>query len=191
MDAAISLVVAYRDFDMPQDAYSMLEKLDKEGETHNHFDRHCQVIHLRALLQLDEGNLDEAIDTLQGLLIQTDRECYSWPLMWVMIDLALLLRKRNKDGDKEQAAINFNNILVDSRHEDATDVGPEPDPDPPRLLRLAEEALLLVRNRELPKLKELFETEKVRWYRPKDIFVIFGAPAADTAWMRGPFERAW
>jgi tetratricopeptide (TPR) repeat protein len=84
--------------------------------------------------------------------------------------------------------------IADDTSEDDDDTFVEDDdswtgsgfkPDPPRLLGLAEQALTLVRNRKFEEVELLFATEKVGWHRPQDLWLPYGAPAADTAWMRG------
>lgn len=197
MDTAIALLIALRDFGMREDARATLRDLDREGDVGRHFDRYCQVEHLRALLGYDDGKRRDAINLLRGLLIDAEREQYNRALMWIMLDLAIMLRARGKDGDREEAEANFHNILVDlERHVETENTFEEGssggwpggglEPDPPRLLLLAEQALTLVRNREFGNLEALFVAEKVDWARPKDLWLSYGAPAADTAWMKGP-----
>ncbi|KAK3380561.1 hypothetical protein B0T24DRAFT_197059 [Lasiosphaeria ovina] len=60
------------------------------------------------------------------------------------------------------------------------------EPDPPRLLRLAERALTLVRNRRFAEVDELMSAEQVAWARLEDLWLWSGSPAADTAWMKPP-----
>lgn len=154
------------------------------------FDRFCQVTHLRALLLSDIGKRNEAITLLQGLLVNADRDQYNRALLWAIVDLAILLRARREGGDNEQAESNFDSILVDlSRNfDDKEFTFGYDEPDPPRLLKLAEKALTLVRTRKFNEVKELFEVQNVSWARPEDLWIPYGGPTADTAWIKGPLS---
>jgi tetratricopeptide (TPR) repeat protein len=197
MDCVISLLIAYRDFGMRDEALKTVEILDNEANVENLFDRYCQVTHLRALLLWDDGDVSGAISILQSLVVETDRSKYNRSFMWVLLDLALLLRARDEHGDKEQAASNFDNILfersspnsnINTLKLDCACTGGILEPDPPRLLKLAEQALTLLRKKKFDDITKLFEREQVGWFRQEDIWLSYGAPAADTAVMRGLFK---
>jgi len=207
MDIGISLLVAYRDFGLREEALSMLGRLDREGNVSQSFARYCQVEHLRALLQLDDSCVNDAITALQTLLVNTDRHQYNRPVLWIMLDVARILRRRKKAGDEDQAMLNFDRILIDLTQHKSRRKSPnnglltggidnnggdddDDEPDPPRLLKLAEEALTLTRQRKFDQVSKLFEAEKVGWYRPEDLWLPYGGPAADTTWMKGPFDLA-
>ncbi|KAH8880961.1 hypothetical protein GQ53DRAFT_832806 [Thozetella sp. PMI_491] len=196
LDWTIALLVAFRDFGMREDAEKLLENIDRDSDVELFVDRQCQVTHIRALLAVDGGKRDEGIRLLESLLVRLDRDLYNRPLMWVLLDLATLLRARDREGDKEHARSIFDHILVDL-HEDCeiqvsrwlqttSSMGDDHEPDPPRLLELAEKALCLLRFRDFDKLKKLFREEQVYWAREKDLWLVFGYPAADTAWMKPP-----
>jgi hypothetical protein len=163
----------------------MLDELDREGNVDQLFNRYCQVTHLRALLLCDGGQRDKAIDLLQSLLIGTDRDNYNRAILWIIVDLAIILRARGNDGDDRQAESNFDNILLDIGS-DSTRVADDGDhePDPPHLLKLAKKAVTLVRSREFEQVDELLEKEKVDRAREQDLWLWMGGPAADTAWMK-------
>lgn len=187
MDIAISLLIAYRDFEIRDDALAMLERLDKEANVKQFFDRFCQVNHIRGLLYYDDGDVNRAISLLQGIVIDADREEYNRALLWIIVDLAILLRRRGKEGDEKQAESNFDHILRDLRFDETSlHENGDPEPDPPRLLKLAETALTLTRRREFDEVRDLFEQEKVDWYHEEDLWISFGAPAADTTSMKAP-----
>ena len=202
LDVAISLLIARRDFGLRKEALSLLSDIDDNAKLDPNspkwrllYPRYCQVNHLRALLYCDDGRRNDAISLLQALLINADRELYNRALMWIIIDLAVLLRARGKPGDKEQAEANFNHV-VRTRSGDGkyakeggsaeTDLIREAEPDPPRLLRLAERALLFVRARKFDDLEKLFDEENLEWFRSEDLWITYGSPAADTAWMKRP-----
>ncbi|TPX12654.1 uncharacterized protein E0L32_000831 [Thyridium curvatum] len=197
MDWAIARMIAFRDFGQPEEALDILRELDERGQVYRFFDRVCQVTHLRALLLHDKEQADEAIDLLQGLVISTDRALYKRGLMWILLDLAVMLRERGRPGDEKQAAANFDHI-VKARGSDL-DVsmlrstrqiwdGGGHEPDPPRLLRLAEQALQLMRDRKFDQVDNLFREENIDWVRPEDLWHWTGGPAADTAWMKPPLQ---
>ncbi|KAM7210940.1 hypothetical protein V8F06_013675 [Rhypophila decipiens] len=210
LDVAISLLIALRDFGKQKEALDLLQEIDNEfkfdpssTKDPTLFSRFCQVTHLRALLQKDAGRRDAAIMLLKTLLIRADRDQYNRAVLWIMLDLAALLRERGKPGDLREAEVIFNNILRDLRCGSAApawvgrpvgDSPPvqqpgqdqDPEPDPVRLLRLAEKALILHRNRDFEQVEKLFREEKVEWFRPQDLWITFGAPAADTGCMKPP-----
>ncbi|KAK4207059.1 hypothetical protein QBC37DRAFT_102642 [Rhypophila decipiens] len=200
LDPTISYVIALRDFGKRKEALDLLGDIEKEAGLDPDSDerplmhyRYCQVNHVRALLLSDGGRRDEAITLLQGILINTDRGRYNRPLLWIILDLAVLLRRRDKKGDWKQAEANFDHIVKvqtatagQGTGSPGCDPDDEPEPDPPRLLRLAEKALVLVRTRKFQEVDELFEREEVEWFCPEDLWISFGSPAADTAWMKAP-----
>ncbi|KAM7196753.1 hypothetical protein V8F20_006946 [Naviculisporaceae sp. PSN 640] len=205
LDPAISYMIALRDFGKRKEALDLLGDIDKEAGLDPNSDerplmhyRYCQVNHVRALLLSDGGRRDEAITLLQGILINTDRGRYNRALMWIILDLAVLLRRRDKKGDWKQAEANFDHIVKVKQPALGTSAAlypdrglgceddDEPEPDPPRLLRLAEQALVLVRGRKFQEVDELFRREKIEWFCSEDLWISFGSPAADTAWMKSP-----
>jgi len=194
MDPAIELLVAYWDFGATAEAHQLLADLDSHGQVDCLFNRQCQVTHMRASLQWQAGRRSSAIDLLQGLVIQTGRDQYNRALLWATLDLAKMLRRRGAKGDEAQASANFDGVLVDRRLQrtraaDLDEYAAE-KPNPPRLLRLAEEALTLVRGRRFAEVDELMRREEVGWYREQDLWLWFNAStAADTTWVRSPVEN--
>ncbi|KAJ6447172.1 lipase 2 [Purpureocillium lavendulum] len=187
LDPAIILAIAYRDFEMNYAAEDLVEELETHGmlEGQDRFVRYCQVKHLRALLLFDGGETDRAIDLLQGLLIQTDREQNNRALLWVRQDLARMLRYRGRDGDQQAATVVFNGLVCQkSSGDDAW--GDEPDS--PRLLHFAEKAVGLVRERKVAEAERLLETEGLQWVREADLWLNMGIPGADTTQMQPPRE---
>lgn len=186
IDVAIELVIALRDFGRNDEAKVELNLIFENGEPKKLFQRYCQVIHLRGLLQFDDNKRDLAITELQSLLIQADRDKYNRAILWAVLDLADMLRRRDKEGDKEQASANFDNILVDLSQSCEQGFCAVDEPDPPRLLQLAEKALQLVRARKFKESTELLTRENISWFRQDDFWLWMGSPAADTGWMKAP-----
>jgi len=201
MDPAIELAAGLWDFGETAAAHQVLAELERDGQLDRvkFFKRKCQVTHLRGLLDWKAGRRDRAISLLQGLLIDVDREDYNRALLWAALDLAKILRGRGRKDDERQASAIFGGILVDlnrSQHEispgaeneEGDGDHPNEEPDPPRLLRFAEEALTLVREQRFAEVDDLFRKEEVGWYREKDIWLWSGGPSADTTWLRSPLE---
>ncbi|RNJ60657.1 hypothetical protein D7B24_006725 [Verticillium nonalfalfae] len=222
LDIRISLLVAYRDFGMLSEAQKTVEQLEQEGALQNSFDRHCQVFHLKALLLADRGYISKAILQLEQLFYGTERQNFTRSFLWVILDLATLLRGRNPREGGKIAEVLFDHILVDQAPnkkleesqlsaqnvlkipevdedlalytdaEEGTEsvtVFDDLDPDPPRLLQLAEKALTLTRQRQSEAVDQLLQKEHVAWYRPQDLWVKFGGPPSDTSLMKAPIAK--
>ncbi|KAF4471724.1 hypothetical protein FALBO_1364 [Fusarium albosuccineum] len=150
LDTALVLSIAYRDFGEHDAAIRIIEELEGHAnlEDEENFVRLCQVKHLKSLLLFDRGYLDEPISLLNALLIKTSRESNNRALQWVRLDLAYMMRYRGKGVDERLASSLFDGIVMDKSEEHAD------EPDPPRFLKAAEEALQLVRGgRRAPKPK--------------------------------------
>lgn len=183
VDPSIFLAIAYRDAGLYEEADKVVEELETKGmlEDEDRFLRLCQVKHLRSLLLFDGGETDCAISLLQGLLIDTDREEINRALTWARVDLASMLRYRDGEGDDQAASSLFDDV-VESKGEHS----PGDEPNPPRVLRLAEEALRLVRSGRFDEAEELLRAEDLRWVRERDLWLNPGMPGADTTWMKPP-----
>lgn len=190
LDVAIELLAAYRDFDYKEDAPKLLARIETEGQPRRLPARHFQTSHLKALLLSDGGEINRAIELLQTLLVETSRDRYNRALLWIVLDLAVLLRRRDGEGDKKQASSNFENIVCYNEYD--TDPAEMPDTDsfatvdPPELLELAEQALKLVRTRNFDRAKQLLEQKNATWVREEDFWLWVGSPAADTAVLKPP-----
>ena len=57
------------------------------------------------------------------------------------------------------------------------------EPEPPAQLKLAEEALMLVKGADPKAADKLLEDNNLQWVRPKDFWIRQGGPIADTAVM--------
>jgi hypothetical protein len=60
------------------------------------------------------------------------------------------------------------------------------EPEAPGVLRIAEDALRLVRGRKHREAEVLLKENGLKWVRQDDFLLQTGGPAADTAWMKGP-----
>ncbi|KAK4459445.1 hypothetical protein QBC42DRAFT_207955 [Cladorrhinum samala] len=222
LDFAIELAIAYRDVGQADKAGVLLREIEEKsglgpGIKGNLVKRFHQVMHLKALMLWDAGECDKAVTLLQGLLIQIERDQYDRAVLWIILDLAEMLRLRGGEGDDKMAEANFNHVLVDlksgpgnasvSASASATTtaaaaattmarsrgvmvrVNDHQEPDPPRLLRLAETALRLVRGQRFEELEKLFREERVDWFRREDLWLWWGGPAADTTWMKPPRDQ--
>ncbi|KAJ6436701.1 mitochondrial-processing peptidase subunit alpha protein [Purpureocillium lavendulum] len=162
LDPAINLVMAYRDFGMNDKAEALVDELnayDKlEGE--DYFVRLCQVKYFESLLLFDSGETNRAINLLQDLLNKTDRKQNNRTLLWVRLDLAFMLRYRRREGDDDAAVSLFHGIVTEARH-----ASPGSEPDPPRLLEIAEKALRLVRAGNARGAKLFLGIEGLSWAR--------------------------
>lgn len=205
LDFAVELVIAYRDAGEAEKARVLLREIEEKsglgpGSKGDTAKRFHQVMHLKGLMLWDEGECDKAVPLLQGLLIQIERGEYNRAVLWIILDLAEMLRLRGGGGDNKMAEANFNHVLVDLRSEPGSAnpqatmasrgvVVENQEPDPPRLLRLAETALRFVRDRRFDEVEKLFREERVDWFRAEDLWLWWGGPAADTTWMKPPRDQ--
>ncbi|KAI1441011.1 hypothetical protein F5Y02DRAFT_411112 [Annulohypoxylon stygium] len=173
VDIAREIVLAktFLEANMIQDARIMVEEIEMVGSKglRRHFKRFCQVHHVKGLLLAKEGMVTEAINCLQGILTEAEQDQNNRALLWVRLDLAMLLRERNDEGDEYQASANFDNIVRDVSGN--SEPGFLDEPDPPRLLDLAEKALSLVRCGHWGKARLLLNSEHIDWNRPSDLWL--------------------
>lgn len=187
MDMALNLLILYHDANHADKLSKLLDELgDGNGEPKG-LERDCQLTHIRALALCDSGKVNSAITLLQGFFVALDRESYNRAVLWLLLDLADMLRARGDPGDADQARVNFEHILQYHQHDASLEDGQDKDePDPPALLDLAERALRLVRGFEFDKADTLLKSAGAEWYRPADLWIWLGSPAADTTQMRAP-----
>jgi hypothetical protein len=60
------------------------------------------------------------------------------------------------------------------------------EPLAPVELMIAEKALRLIRQIKPKEAQDLLKKNGLRWVREEDFWMLSGAPAADTGWMKGP-----
>jgi tetratricopeptide (TPR) repeat protein len=187
IDTSIHLIIIYREARKPAKAQEYIDALSKPGILEEYFERYCQVNHLHALLQIDAGNYKRSRDILRNLLDKSLRAglgSNNRSLLWARLTLSTILREH---GKKDEASELFEDLVETIKDTDCNSVDSlDGEPQPPRLLEIAEEALRLVRARKEREAKQLLEDNRLKWKREEDFWIMLGGPAADTAWMRGP-----
>lgn len=173
LDIEITLAIAYQAAGMKQAALAMVEEIEEgAGNLHSRFETYCQVAHLKGLLLAQEGSIDEAIHLLQNTVTQAEEDQNNRALLWIRLDLATLLRRRDAEGDRDQASANFDNTVKDISGD--YDPGFEDEPDPPRFLAATEKALRLVRARKHAEARRELDSEQLDWRRPSDFWLWVG-----------------
>ncbi|KAG5657886.1 hypothetical protein KAF25_007919 [Fusarium avenaceum] len=182
LDTALVLAITYRDFWKDDKAAEIIGELERDAklDQKQNFIRACQVKHMRALLLFEDGNIDQSIRILEAFLIEIGSERNNRAVYWIRLDLATMLRYRAGEGDAALASSLFDGIVVDQTDD------PEDEPDPPRWLETAEDALKLLRFDKVTEAKKVLQEENLRWAREETLWMWLGVPAADTGWMRLP-----
>ncbi|KAF4996647.1 hypothetical protein FGRMN_4393 [Fusarium graminum] len=182
LDTALVLAITYRDFGNYDGAAKIIGELEREVnlDQEQNFIRSCQVKHVRALLLFEDGNVNQSIRILDKFLIDVDAKRDNRAVHWIRLDLASILRYRAREGDAQLASSLFDGIVTDQADD------PDDEPDPPRWLRVAEDALKLLRYDKVKEARKLLQEEKLRWVREESLWMWLGVPAADTGWMRPP-----
>jgi tetratricopeptide (TPR) repeat protein len=186
VDTAIHLIILYREMGRPKDAQRYIDIISKPGRSGLYFERHCQVEHLRALLLIDDGQFEKAQEILQSILDRSSdlgRETNNRALLWVRLTLATILRDSDK---KDKASMLFTEIVTEDYSTDDEASSLVEEPEPPRVLQIAEDGLRLVRRRKHREAQALLRENGLKWVREDDFWLQTGGPAADTAWMKGP-----
>ncbi|KAI1468152.1 uncharacterized protein F4812DRAFT_458588 [Daldinia caldariorum] len=201
LDPAINLVLSYRESGQNDKAWKLIGEIEgpEDELPDNFYDRQCQITHVKGLLLSDEGKVNAAISLLQGFFVKINRDQYNRAVLWLLLDLAAMLRARGEEGDEDQALINFQNILrkIDEANSSPIevigdelgledDLTSEGEPDLPGLLHDAEHALTLVRNLKFAEAEMFLVEKQVEWYRQKDFWIIYGSVPADTTTMKPP-----
>ncbi|RYP45747.1 hypothetical protein DL768_007955 [Monosporascus sp. mg162] len=173
LDVEITLAIAYQAAGMTQASLAIVEEIEEGvGNLRSRFERYCQVAHLKGLLLAKRGFIDDAIHLLQNTVTEAEEDQNNRALLWIRLDLATLLRRRDAEGDRDQASANFDNIVKDISGD--YDPGFPDEPDPPRLLAAAEKALRLVRARKHTEARRELNSEQVDWRRPSDFWLWWG-----------------
>ncbi|KAK9423671.1 putative NACHT domain-containing protein [Seiridium unicorne] len=187
VDAALNLVVFYWHFGLIKEGTALADTIDLDDTIPSRYQRYCQLSHLVALLLIDGNQVEKGIHILQKLAIESERSQYNSALFWAILDLATLLRARGKE--KEASSL-FDNIVTNVQ--DDTDLPDERsstggnEPDPPRYLEAAEDAVTLVREGRRHDADQLLNRQGLRWLRDEDLWLWQGAPLPNTQLMRGP-----
>ncbi|KAF5678633.1 hypothetical protein FHETE_1185 [Fusarium heterosporum] len=182
LDTALVLAITYRDFWNSDGAAEIIGELERDAnlDQEQNFIRSYQVKHMRALLQFEDGNVNQSIRSLEKVLIDVDAKRDNRAVHWIRLDLASMLRYRAGEGDTQLASSLFDGIVTDQTDD------PGDEPDPPRWLRVAEDALKLLRYDKVKEANKLLLEEKLHWVREETLWMWLGVPAADTGWMRPP-----
>lgn len=177
LDAALQLATLYRDKGNGTECLELLGSVQNSIVFDEDFERRCQLIHIRNLVALDNGDYMTAKHELLEILQAasgTNRDKNNRELLWVRIDLADAMRQRS---EPDEALMLFSD-LVEEIH--SSDVYGEPEP--PSQLALAEQALRLVRKAEFAKSRRLLSENNLRWVREADFWFSYqGGPTLDTA----------
>ena len=185
VDAFIQKLVLYRETGKAAQAKELIEFLSKGQLAEPWFERVCQVEHVRALLETDEGKVESPRTILQSLVDQSleiGLKGRNRSLLWVRLDLATILRKDDKDAE---ALMLFDNVVtsIDSDSSSSWE-----ELHAPLELMIAEKGLRLLRDIKLYEAEKLLVTNGLRWVRQEDLWMLAGGPAADTGWMKGPYN---
>ncbi|RTE73792.1 hypothetical protein BHE90_011776 [Fusarium euwallaceae] len=169
LDVEISLARTFHEAGLIHEARGLVQELEEGGGLTTHFERYCQVTHLKALILATDGSSDEAINVLQEILIQAEPDQNNRALMWARLDLAAMLRQRDGEGDACQANSVFDNLVKDVSGD--YEPGFPNEPDPPRLLAAAENALAFLRSRKHAEAKQVLDEGQLEWLRPSDLWL--------------------
>ncbi|KAK3939165.1 hypothetical protein QBC46DRAFT_316249 [Diplogelasinospora grovesii] len=172
LDAEITLAIAYQAAGMSEAARALVEEIKEQGNLGAQFERHCQVAHLKGILLVEGGRVDQAIHLLQNTVIQAEEDQNNRALLWIRLDLAALLRQRDAAGDRDLASACFDGIVKDVSGEYEPCFADEPDE--PRLLAAAEKALRLVRSRRHAEARRQLDSEQLDWRRQSDFWIWVG-----------------
>lgn len=182
VDPAIALVIAYRQAGKGKEASDLLKTVKGTFSKEKLPQRWCQVAHLEGLIRVDEGDVKRGTEILRKFVVEVHRDEYNRAFMWLLLDLAFLLRRSGRD---DEAVCLFEDIIVETE-----DKNPElhDEPNPPERLKLAEEALYMVRKGNTDEAANFLRSNGLFWTRERDIWWWEGGSAADTGPMRGPLS---
>ncbi|KIW34621.1 uncharacterized protein PV07_01391 [Cladophialophora immunda] len=179
LDAAFQLALLLRDKGDGASCLELLEEVSNSSVLEQDFERRCQMVHIRSLVEFDNGEYDIPKFALLNLLDQatgSNRDRNNRELLWVRLTLADVMDKHGEDKD----ALMLFSELVEPREGDATQLIDEPEP--PSQLRLARDALKLVRKAQLSESDNLLRANNLKWVRDSDFWILGeGGPVTDTA----------
>jgi tetratricopeptide (TPR) repeat protein len=169
LDVEILLARTYQEAGQIQNATAAIQKLEKNETLPAHFERLCQVTHIKGLILASDKYMDNAINCLLDILIQAEDDQNNRALLWIRLDLAALLRERNDDGDSDLASSIFGSLVKDVSGD--FEPGFPEEPDPPRLLEAAEKALKFVQAQKYNDAQAVLDSENLDWRRPSDFWL--------------------
>lgn len=176
IDTALQLALSYRDMGNRTKCLETLKAVEGSSVYDNDFERLCSMKHIRALSDFDHGEYDEPKTSLLHLIDEatgTNRHKNNRELLWVRLTLATMMRLR---GEADDALMLFSE-LVEPDNDALKD-----EPEPPAQLRIAEEALVFVREAKLAQARDLLQSNGLRWVRKRDFDILAqGGPVVDTA----------
>ena len=192
VDSGLHLCVLYRQMGRREDALSFLTLIEDSEAFSASFERSCELKHIGALLEFDMGEYKKPRDELTELVMMSigeNREKNNRELLWVRLNLADAARVHD---DEDTIPTLFVELVVPadmassrssmSTHSSASSPTSE-EPvivDTPKQLKVAEEALRLVRDKQVDKAEELLQSEQLKWAREKDFWILGGGPKVDT-----------
>ena len=186
VDSGLQLALTYRDSGLPQEALKVLDEVEKSTVFDKDFERICQAKHIRALIAFDNGNVSKPLQDLTKIIDDTtgdkrdqnNREC-----MWIRPTLATALRYVGRDADAQMVFCELVESLRDEADQRASTPSLDDEPESPAQLKIAEEALNMVKDRDLEGAKQLLREKGLQWRRLADFYIRQGGPPADTAWI--------
>ena len=185
IDAIIQRIVLYFDSRKLEDAMELIDfLLDGNLLEDQLFERTVQVEHVRGLLEFLADKIDYAIQVLKSLVDEASKQGESGrsrSLLWVLLDLATILRRK---GREDEALVLFYNIVTPVKKDPTSSWVEAQGPDK---LVIAEKALILVRELKPQDSDNLLEMNGLKWVRQEDFWILNGSPPADTGWMKRPF----
>jgi hypothetical protein len=190
VDSVIQLAVLYRESGRGEKAIELLDEISTSVVFTMDFERSCQAIHIRALIDFDSGFYDQPKVSLLRLLDEATGEKRSKnnrELLWVRVTLADVLRQRE---DSNQALMLFSELVQPAGDSDMSQPGSPSslaeEPEPCERLVIAEEAIRLVKDAKPEAADTLLRHEGLRWLREEDFWILQGGPITDTAGMVAP-----
>lgn len=187
VDSGLHLAITFREAGELSEAEAILQQVEVSSIVVEDFSRRHQAIHVRALISFDRGNFRSPLDELIKAVNETTgphRARNNREAMWVRTTAADALRAEGRESD----ALMLFSELVTARQDRAAGP-PSPslldEPESAAQLRIAEEAVRLVKGRKKPAAEKLLRDNDLQWVRPKDFWIRQGV-AADTAWMKEP-----
>ena len=181
VNSIIQLALTYREAGYREKVKETLNVISPSQVFTWDFERNCQISHIRALLDLDAGCYVRARLTLETLL-DSDRNKNNRELLWVHIDLAHILRE-HREHDK--VLMLFSELVKPINWQEIQQEDPlsslNDEPEPTDRLKIAEEALKLVRAARPVAAEKLLVHNSLKWVQQEDFWILQDGPITDTA----------
>lgn len=177
LDAALQLAMLYRDKGDRAECLELLDSIHRSTVFDEDFERHCQLIHIRNLVALDNAEYTTAKHALMGLIQSAsgvNRAKNNRELLWIRIDLADAMRAHR---ESDEALMLFSELVQPVQSSEMHE-----EPEPPSQLKVAEQGLRLIRAAKFAESEQLLREEGFRWVREEDFWFSFqGGPTLDTS----------